>query len=176
MNRRILALADPPGKLTKRNTPILKNYRLQHGYNLIKRKNSLSDLSFDPITIGTAIAGIYTAAQKLFGNNRTRLTSQDWLTIIPGSGFWHDKLRNYMSLHIQYNTDLGNIEPFTAYFADENQISISDLNSQLQKESPTTTTAGFDLGNSPLLLIGGILVAGLIFSNTKKGGSRKWNR
>ena len=175
MIRNILALSDPPGlgaKVTAKQLPILKKYYLQHGYNLIKRKYPLSDLGFDPVSVATVLTGIYNAAAGLFGGSRKALTGSDWLQIIPGSGYWHEKLRNYMALHIQYNTDLKNIEPFTAYFADDNKISINDLNNYLSKESGSSSSAGFDFSlSNPLVIVGAVLIGGLVLSSgtaTKK--------
>lgn len=76
----------------------------------------------DPITIImggiTALTALF---PNLFGGGRVRLTNADWLKMFPGNGMWTVRLRNHLQGAIHYNVDLGNIEPYTRYFVDDNK-------------------------------------------------------
>lgn len=68
------------------------------------------------------IGGIIKDIFGLFGGGgRRKLNAEDWREMFPANGEWTNKLRRYLSNTIHYNVDLGNVEQFTAYFADENR-------------------------------------------------------
>ena len=126
-------------KLTPRRFPFLDNYVMPHGYEIRKRKRKLADEeNFHIVALGdnvrladgdifTSILGMgLEALSGLFGANRKKLNQSDWLQIMPVSGYWNNALRSYLSLHIGYDTDLGNIPTFTQYFVHENLYAISD--------------------------------------------------
>jgi hypothetical protein len=81
----------------------------------------------DPISgiLGGSLSLLSGLFPNIFGGNRKALTSSDWLTLLPGSGYWSTKLRNYMALHIKYDVDyINNIQEFTRNFVDENKSGI----------------------------------------------------
>jgi len=79
----------------------------------------------DPITIITGgVALVSSIFPNLFGGGRKKLTSSDWLQLLPGSGYWTSALRSHLSKTIHYDSDLKNMEEFTKYFVDENKTQI----------------------------------------------------
>lgn len=79
----------------------------------------------DPVTIITGGVAVLTQLfPNLFGGGRKRLTSQDWLNMFPGNGYWTTKLRDYLNSKIHYDADLGNITEFTRYFVYENRFTL----------------------------------------------------
>lgn len=92
---------------------------------------TLSDRQFgklgDPVTVITAGISLLTSLfPNIFGGNRKRLTDADYVSLLPGSGYWTTRLRDYLKSRIQYDVDwVTNVEPFSAQFAyyrrDENQ-------------------------------------------------------
>ena len=72
----------------------------------------------DPVTVITGGVAVLTALfPSIFGGARKKLTTSDWLMLIPGSGHWSTKLRNYLSTRIHYDVDVhANIQPFTVTF------------------------------------------------------------
>lgn len=79
----------------------------------------------DPISIITGgVALLSSVFPNLFGGGRKRLTSQDWLQLFPGGGYWTTNLRNSLANSIHYDSDLKNIEKYTGYFVWENRSTI----------------------------------------------------
>lgn len=76
----------------------------------------------DPITILTGgVAVLSQLFPNIFGGARKRLTDSDWLTLIPGAGYWSTKLRNYLKTRIHYDVDFANnVQPFTIHFVSLN--------------------------------------------------------
>lgn len=126
-------------KLTPKRFPFLEDYRLPHGYELLKRKRKLAgdENDFHIVALGDNVTladgGVFTAIlgfglealSSLFGANRKKLNQSDWLQIMPVSGVWNNALRNYLSIHIAYDTDLGNIPSYTEHFVHQNLSQIS---------------------------------------------------
>ncbi|MBK9285052.1 MAG: hypothetical protein IPM51_12165 [Sphingobacteriaceae bacterium] len=87
----------------------------------LQDRNNLAD----PVSIITGgVAVLSQIFPNIFGGGRRRLNSQDWIQLIPGSGFWSTKLRQYLEARIHYDADLGNIQPFTAAFVWDNRRQI----------------------------------------------------
>lgn len=113
--------------------------------------------SFD---LGQILGAIFSAALGLIGDTRRALTTADWKNLIPGSGYWTDRLRNYLQSTIKYDVDLGNIQPFTVDFAAGNHLSIDQLNSYLESEyynangQPYTPNAPGTPGNGGSVTLG----------------------
>lgn len=79
----------------------------------------------DPVSIITGgVAVISQIFPNIFGGGRKRLTNEDWIQLMPGSGFWTTKLRNYLQARIHYDVDLKNIQPFTGAFTWDNRKQI----------------------------------------------------
>ena len=89
---------------------------------LSDRQNNLSD----PITILTGgVAVLSQIFPNIFGGNRKRLTDSDWITLLPGAGYWTTSLRNYLKATIQYDTDYTkNVLQFSKNFVYENSSRI----------------------------------------------------
>lgn len=90
--------------------------------------------SIDTQTVLTDLGLAVQIFNQLFNKNRYRLTYADWNRIFPYQGNYYNQLKLYLSQHIFYNTDLGNIYPFTQNFANENGISMNNLQSELTTE------------------------------------------
>lgn len=146
-------------------------------------------LSAAPLAI---ITGGYKIVQEilgLFGQSR-RLEAADWEKLFPANGYWTDKLKNYLSKHIHWDSDLKNIAPYTSYFVRENLYEITGgkypnlatvpqsdyleiLNGfygmlQSEAEGNNVQTASFFNSSSLTpLLIGGV-VLGLVLSSKGK--------
>jgi hypothetical protein len=80
----------------------------------------------DPVTILTGgLAVLSQIFPNIFGGGRKRLTDSDWLQMLPGAGYWTQKLRNYLKARIHYDVDYTtNVEPFTLQFVSENHNQI----------------------------------------------------
>lgn len=122
-------------ELSIKKNPVLKKYYLKHGYELAKRKYALSepfriatlqDRLSDPTTILTAGVSLLSSLfPNIFGGNRKELTESDWVTMLPGSGYWTVKLRNYLKSRIKYDVDYANnVQPFTIQFVADNKANI----------------------------------------------------
>lgn len=93
-----------------------------HIATLQSRHRSLKD-PVSAITGGVAL--LSQLFPNIFGGSRKRLTESDWLTLIPGAGYWSTKLRNYLKTRIHYDTDFTtNVQPFTLQFVSENHQAI----------------------------------------------------
>ncbi len=113
---------------------------------LSNRMGGLNDMW---ASIVTALSAMLPAVLSLFNGGAKQLTSADWWRLFPVNGNWYNKLRDWMSLHIKWSTDIGNVQPFTIYFCydsglvdlsntDINQRNIDamqKLNSYLQAEA-----------------------------------------
>ena len=76
----------------------------------------------DPVTVITAGTALLSSLfPNLFGQNRKLLTTNDWIQLIPGSGYWTTKLRSFLSARIKYDVDLGNMQALTIDFVFENR-------------------------------------------------------
>ena len=80
----------------------------------------------DPFAVITGGIGVLSNLfPNIFGGARKKLTSADWLQLIPGSGHWTTKLRNYLAIRIHYDVDaVANIQPFTVTFVWNNGAQI----------------------------------------------------
>jgi len=84
-------------------------------------KNNLNDV----VTILTSAAGLLSQIfPNLFGGGKKKLNDSDWLTIIPGAGYWTTELRNYLKTKIQNDTALSRVQEYTRYFVDEQRSNI----------------------------------------------------
>lgn len=73
----------------------------------------------DPISdiLGGSLGILSTIFPNIFGGTRKALTSDYWLQILPGAGYWTTQLRNYLSSRIHYDVDyIKNALPFTKDF------------------------------------------------------------
>lgn len=73
----------------------------------------------DPVTVITGgIALLTSLFPNIFGGSRKRLSNEDWLTLIPGAGYWTTQLREYLKTRIHYDVDFTtNVLPFSKHFA-----------------------------------------------------------
>lgn len=80
----------------------------------------------DPVSIITGGVALLTQLfPNIFGGGRKELTEADWNTLIPGSGYWTVKLRNYLKSRIKYDVDFtNNVQPFTIQFVADNKQGI----------------------------------------------------
>jgi hypothetical protein len=85
----------------------------------------------DPVTVITSgIAVLSQLFPNIFGGSRKRLTESDWMTLLPGAGYWTTSLRNYLQLHIHYDVDYpGNVLQFTKNFVYERPSELCGLSS-----------------------------------------------
>lgn len=89
--------------------------------NKVFMKNNLNDV----VTILTSAAGLLSQIfPNLFGGGKKKLNESDWLTIIPGAGYWTTELRNYLKTKIQNDTALSRVQEYTRYFVDEQRSNI----------------------------------------------------
>jgi hypothetical protein len=89
-------------------------------FNIVTLSDEVKQM--DPVTIitaGTALLG--SLFPNLFGQNRKLLTTNDWIQLIPGSGYWTQKLRTFLAARIKYDVDLGNMQALTIDFVFENR-------------------------------------------------------
>jgi len=101
-------------------------------------KNNLNDV----VTILTSAAGLISQLfPKLFGQNKKVLTQSDWLTIIPGSGYWTTELRTYLAARIKNDTALSRVQEYTKYFVDEHR---HDIDSNLPPYNATISSEQFN--------------------------------
>jgi hypothetical protein len=93
-----------------------------HIATLQSRHSSLKD----PVTILTSgVAILSQLFPNIFGGSRKRLTESDWLTLLPGAGYWTTSLRNYLKARIHYDTDYtNNILQYSKNFVYENASQI----------------------------------------------------
>ena len=109
---------------------------------------TLSDRSYsrlgDPVTIITgSVALLGQLFPNIFGGSRIRMTDAMWLQIIPGNGYWTDRLRNYLKTKIHFNTDVQkvvagtggqtNLQWATKAFVNENQSLLGFGSDQMDK-------------------------------------------
>ena len=68
--------------------------------------------------IGAGVGALADTISSIFGGtSRRALTSNDWNTILPfPNGNYYQNLKQYLSSHIFYDTDLHNIGSYTIYF------------------------------------------------------------
>lgn len=94
-------------------------------FNIVSLSSNQRRLG-DPVTILTGGVAVLTQLfPNIFGGARKRLSDSDWLTLIPGAGYWSTKLRNYLKTRIHYDTDFtANVQPFTLQFVSENHALI----------------------------------------------------
>ena len=80
----------------------------------------------DPITVITGgVAVLSQLFPNIFGGGRKELTQSDWLTLIPGAGYWSTRLREYLKTRIKYDVDFSrNVLPFSQQFAFDNRQTI----------------------------------------------------
>lgn len=84
----------------------------------LQDRNTLND----PVTIITSGAAVLSQLfPNIFGGSRKRLTESDWIQLIPGSGYWSTKLRNYLALHIHYDVDVKDIQKWSGAFVWDNR-------------------------------------------------------
>jgi len=100
-----------------------KNYF--HIATLQSRHRSLKD----PVTILTGgVALLSQLFPNIFGGARKRLTESDWVTILPGAGYWTTTLRNYLKSRIHYDVDyVNNALQFTKDFVYERPMEVCGL-------------------------------------------------
>ncbi len=94
-------------------------------FDIVTLSDRQSRLS-DPITILTGgVAVLSQIFPNIFGGNRKRLTDADWVTLLPGAGYWTTSLRNYLKATIHYDTDYTkNVLQFSKNFVYENASQI----------------------------------------------------
>lgn len=80
----------------------------------------------DPVAIITGGAAVLSQIfPNIFGGSRKRLTDADWFQLIPGSGYWSTKFRNYLKGIIKYDTDFtSTIQHFTTVFVADNNAQV----------------------------------------------------
>ena len=80
----------------------------------------------DPVTVITSgVAILSQLFPNIFGGGRKELTQTDWLTLIPGAGYWTTRLREYLKTRIRYDVDFSrNVLPFSQQFAFDNRQTI----------------------------------------------------
>ena len=147
--------------------------------------------NMSPVEIILAGAGILQGILGIFGGGSRRLTANDWQKLFPANGYWTNRLRTYLSMHIHWDTDLKNVQPFTKYFVHENLSEITggkyfnlqhgipesewnkimtDFYNMLNSEGGYAQNAGGMMGAAgdflPWLLVGGLAI--YLFTKAKK--------
>lgn len=75
-----------------------KNFKI----TTLSANNRLGDI-IGIITGGTAL--LSELFPSIFGGGRKLLTPADWLSLIPGSGYWTVQFREYLKSRIKYDVD-----------------------------------------------------------------------
>lgn len=125
---------------------------------------------------------------NLFGLGRKRLTSQDWLNIIPGNGALTTQYRNFLASRIVYSdaqlqqnitdktfnflVESGRC-PFTGYqYRDVPKVSpecLSKFSNDLKSEQGIFAGGFGTGGNMGIYLVGGLLLFFVLGSKKKRG-------
>jgi hypothetical protein len=123
---------------------------------MLKRKFDILTLSSrgrlqDPVTILTGgLAVVSQLFPNIFGGARKRLTENDWLQMLPGAGYWTQKLRNYLKGRILYDVDYApNIESYSLQFVSENHNQICPRTYTFQTPPGTNPGGGGAAGWLP---------------------------
>jgi len=97
-------------------------------FNIVSLSSNQRRLN-DPVSIITGGVAVLTQLfPNIFGGARKRLTETDWLTILPGAGYWTTSLRNYLKARIHYDVDyVNNALQFTKDFVFERPMEICGL-------------------------------------------------
>lgn len=107
----------------------------------------------DPVSVITGGVALLTSLfPNIFGGGRKRLSNEDWLTLIPGAGYWTTQLREYLKTRIHYDVDFTtNVQPFTVQFVADNNAVICPKTYTFQNPPGNNPGGGGTSGWTPCL-------------------------